>query len=139
MKVLVPIDGSKNALKAVKHAGHMASLEADLEITLMYVITFEPKSLREASYIEKSSQNEANEILEIATQVIRDEASDAKVETVIKRGFNAADVILEYAELEKCDMIVMGTRGLSNVKRFLLGSVSSHVSQHSPCTVTLVK
>lgn len=139
MKVLVPIDGSQNALKAAEHAGHLAALEKDMQLTLLYVITFEPKSSREASYTETAIPNEAQAILHAAADTIHAEAPGISIEEKVIRGFSAADVILDCAELEKFDQIIMGTRGLSNVQRFLLGSVSTRVSQHSPCTVTLVK
>lgn len=139
MKVLVPIDGSQNALKAAQHAGHLAALEKDMEITLLYVITFEPKSTREASYTENAVQQGAQHLLQAAADAIRAEAPEAVIADNVIRGFSAADVILDCAELEKFDQIIMGTRGLSNVQRFLLGSVSTRVSQHAPCTITLVK
>lgn len=140
MKVLVPIDGSRNALKAVSHAGYLASLDSSMEIVLMYVVTFEPRSPREAAYMEKQiSSNGANDILEQAQEQIQKEAPTASISQIVSRGVHAADEILRCAESGSFDMIIMGTRGLSNVQRFLMGSVSSQVSQYAPCTVTLVK
>ena len=51
----------------------------------------------------------------------------------------AGDKIIDIAEGGKYDTIVMGSQGLSNLKRFLLGSVSTRVSQYAPCTVVLVR
>lgn len=138
MKILVPIDGSDNALLAVKYAGNMANLQPDVHITLMYVITFEPYSMGDASFIEKSCRSEAEEALAHAEEVL-DSVSPTKPDHYIGRGFSAADQILEVAESEKFDTIVMGSRGLSDLKRFFIGSVSTRVSQHAPCTVILVK
>ena len=61
------------------------------------------------------------------------------VRKVIEHGSSAADKIVDLAETGKHDAIVMGSQGLSNLKRFLMGSVSTRVSQYAPCTVILVR
>ncbi|HEX9696209.1 MAG TPA: universal stress protein [Actinomycetota bacterium] len=50
-----------------------------------------------------------------------------------------ADMILESAEAEGADLIVVGNKGMTGAKRFLLGSVPNQVSHHSPCNVLIVK
>jgi len=52
---------------------------------------------------------------------------------------SAAEAIIDFAETEKIDLIVMGSRGLSPGARFKLGSVASQVVKGSPCSVYLVK
>ncbi len=89
MKILVPIDGSQNALNAVNQA------KADIQLT---IILLEPTAMRAKSFEEISSEDS-----------------------------------------EKFDAIIIGSRGMSDLKRFFPGSVSTRVSQHAPCTVTLVK
>jgi nucleotide-binding universal stress UspA family protein len=49
------------------------------------------------------------------------------------------DAIIEFAEQEKADLIIIGTRGLSASSRFKMGSVASKVVKHSPCSVYVVK
>lgn len=49
------------------------------------------------------------------------------------------DAIIDFAETEKIDLIVMGSRGLSVSSRFKLGSVATQVVKYSPCSVYLVK
>ncbi|MEM2981913.1 MAG: universal stress protein, partial [Candidatus Bathyarchaeia archaeon] len=49
------------------------------------------------------------------------------------------DIIVNIAKEEKTDLIIIGSRGLSGVKRFLLGSVSNRVSHHAPCPVLIVR
>ena len=58
---------------------------------------------------------------------------------VVERKGDAAAMIIEEAEKEGTDMIVMGTRGLNGAQRWLLGSVSSRVVQHAPCNVLVVR
>lgn len=52
---------------------------------------------------------------------------------------DAADMICEVAERESVDLIVVGNKGMTGAKRFLLGSVPNQVSHHSPCNVLIVK
>jgi nucleotide-binding universal stress UspA family protein len=50
-----------------------------------------------------------------------------------------ADAILDVAEEQHADLIVVGNRGLAGAKRFLLGSVPNRVSHHAPCSVLIVR
>jgi nucleotide-binding universal stress UspA family protein len=51
---------------------------------------------------------------------------------------DAADAIMEVAEREGADLIVIGNRGMSSAKRFLLGNVPNKITHHSPCSVLIV-
>jgi len=72
-----------------------------------------------------------------AEQTCRDKGVE-KVELAIEEG-NPTEIILDYAKRTKADVIVMGSRGLSGLKGLLLGSVSSQVNHHAPCTCIIVK
>ena len=50
-----------------------------------------------------------------------------------------ADVLVDIAEEEKAELIILGTRGLSLAKRIVMGSVSSNVLHHAPCAVLVVR
>jgi nucleotide-binding universal stress UspA family protein len=52
---------------------------------------------------------------------------------------SAADSIVKYAQNKKADLIVIGTKGTTGVKRFLLGSVASGVVSHAKCSVLVVR
>jgi nucleotide-binding universal stress UspA family protein len=58
---------------------------------------------------------------------------------IVERKGDAASMIIDEAEKEDADLIVMGTRGLNTAQRWLLGSVSSRVVQHGPCNVLVVR
>ena len=60
------------------------------------------------------------------------------VETFARQG-DAADAILDVAEEQGCDLIVVGNRGMTGAKRFLLGSVPNKISHHAPCSVLIVR
>jgi nucleotide-binding universal stress UspA family protein len=69
------------------------------------------------------------------------DAGDAGVEAVetFARQGDAADAILDVAEEQRTDLIVVGNRGMTGAKRFLLGSVPNKVSHHAPCSVLIVR
>jgi nucleotide-binding universal stress UspA family protein len=69
------------------------------------------------------------------------EARDAGLDTVEThaRQGDAADAILDIAEEQRSDLIVVGNRGMTGAKRFLLGSVPNKVSHHAPCSVLIVR
>jgi nucleotide-binding universal stress UspA family protein len=71
----------------------------------------------------------------------REQAAKAgvtEVETFARQG-DAADAILDVAEEQRSDLIVVGNRGMTGASRFLLGSVPNKVSHHAPCSVLIVR
>ena len=64
--------------------------------------------------------------------------SGSKVETYAREG-DPADAILDVAEEQKADLIVVGNKGMTGAKRFLLGSVPNKVSHHAPCSVMIIR
>ena len=66
------------------------------------------------------------------------EGAGVKVETFAREG-DAADAILDVAEEQNADLIVVGNKGMTGAKRFLLGSVPNKVSHHAPCSVLIIR
>ena len=60
------------------------------------------------------------------------------VETFAREG-DPADAILDVAEEQNADLIVVGNKGMTGAKRFLLGSVPNKVSHHAPCSVMIIR
>lgn len=79
----------------------------------------------------------ADAICDVAVQRVSSKAAIDVTATVV--GGSAADVILEAADREGVDMIVMGSRGLGKLSQMLMGSVSHKVSHFSKCTCITVK
>ena len=61
-----------------------------------------------------------------------------KVETFARQG-DPADAILDVAEEKGADLIVVGNRGMTGAKRFVLGSVPNKISHHAPCSVMIIR
>jgi nucleotide-binding universal stress UspA family protein len=86
---------------------------------------------------EKSEEEiQAEELLEKSANILRD--SGFKAQTALKRG-DAATEILQFAKEKQVDLIVAGSRGLSRVSAWLLGSVSRKLIHYAKCSVLVVR
>lgn len=142
--ILVGTDGSDTALKAL---GQAIALAAQTGARLQIVSAYEPVSdsrLRNQQIeVPKDLEwmvNPRGDVL-MMLDAARDEATRAgvtDVESFARQG-DAADAILDVAEEQHADLIVVGNRGMTGAKRFLLGSVPNKVSHHAPCSVLIVR
>ncbi len=143
--ILVGTDGSDTARKAVRSAIELArQVGAPLHI----VSAYEPPSaqrLRRAGDIGAGAEPDwtvgpHGDVLALLEQA-REEAKRAGVDTVetFARQGDAADAILDVAEEQGSSLIVVGNKGMTGAKRFLLGSVPNKVSHHAPCSVLIVR
>jgi nucleotide-binding universal stress UspA family protein len=126
--LLVAIDGSEQASKALDYAAALAK-NFEAKITLLHVeeaklFTLKPEIVKKVG----------EEILLEAESRLEGVSFDKKMKTG-----SPVETILKMAWLGDFDLIVMGSRGLSSVKRFLLGSVSADVSMHARTSVLLVR
>jgi len=142
MKILVPVDGSKYSMEGVKIALDYAKTKG-AEITLVTVTPFISGldleiSAKEIESINETMKRTGEEVLEKAKNILNSEGISAK--TILSSAVSAADEILNIAEKENADLIIIGNRGLgSSAARFLMGSVASKVATNAPCSVYVVK
>ncbi|MEM0449464.1 MAG: universal stress protein [Methanomassiliicoccales archaeon] len=132
-KVLVGVDGSENALRAVELATHIARA-LGAKLTLLNVIAPSEAALftgRSSRPLEDKTMGD--ERLQKAVETAR--RAGVEHETIVEFG-HPADVIVKMAK--DFDMVVVGSRGLSAVEGFLLGSVSSKVLHHSKVPALVV-
>jgi len=140
MKILLPVDGSDFSLEAVRFAIRMAADGLRAEVVLANVQ--EPATLYElivahnADVIEQVSAEAGLHALQSA-QVLLDAAGIA-YEKEVAQG-DPAHTIVDIAERFECDLIVMGARGQSGLRRSLMGSVSNEVLHASPVPVVIAK
>jgi nucleotide-binding universal stress UspA family protein len=142
-RIVVGTDGSDTATEAVRQAIELARLSGG---RLDIVSAFEPvpqTRLREekaelpgdVSYAV-GPREDVNVALEAA--VGRAKQEGVEVEPHPREG-DPADAILDVAEEKGADLIVVGNKGMTGAKRFLLGSVPNKVSHHAPCSVYIVR
>lgn len=116
----------------------MAETLKDVTVDFVYVIVYEANFMDSALMIEKAGKLAAEEALDDAVAGFA-KYSDKTPGRIIESGSSAANTIVNLAEKENYDQVIMGSKGKSNMERFLVGSVSNRIMHHAPCTVTLVR
>ncbi len=142
--IVVGTDGSDTAQTAVDEAVALAAaIGAALHIVSAYA-PFAPDRLRvQRSEVPSDLQWMVNprEDVDAALQVAAAAAEAggvAAVATHARQG-DPADAILDVAEEQGADLVIVGNKGMTGAKRFLLGSVPNKVSHHAPCSVLIVR
>ena len=132
-KILVAFDESDLALKSLEQAIDLAKGKPEIEIYVVHSVTMPANYAVSAHLIAQIK--DGKEILAKAEEKLA--VLPNKTEVFLREG-SSIHTILEEAKRHDCDLIVMGSRGLSGIKEFL-GSVSHYVVQNSPVPVLLVK
>jgi len=127
-KILVAVDGSKHAQKALEHAGQLA-LKYNAAVTLLNVAQTVLPHIK-----TETARNMGDRVVSEAAAQVKELKVDKRVEIG-----HPAKTILDVAKKGNYDLIVVGSRGLNPAKRFFLGSVSDKVSRHAQCSVLIVK
>ena len=142
--VVVGTDGSDTARTAVRYAIDLArQLGARLQIVSAYEPVPDGRLRDERMEVPQDIQWMAGPREEVLS-MLEESAAEARtagvaeVETFARQG-DAADAILDIAEEQRSDLIVVGNKGMTGAKRFLLGSVPNKVSHHAPCSVLIVR
>jgi nucleotide-binding universal stress UspA family protein len=143
-RIVVGTDGSDTAAEAVRQAVDLAKLAG---ATLSIVSAYEPISKRRVEgekldapsdvQYEIGPREDVNLVLDAAAASARKEGVE-EVQTHPVEG-DPAEAILNVAEETKADLIVVGNKGMTGARRFLLGSVPNNVSHHAPCSVIIVR
>ena len=141
--IVVGTDGSETAQEAVRQA---ADLAARLGARLHVVSAYEPvpaaRLREEAQQVPADLQwlinprEEVDATLHAATAVARE--AGGEVASYARQG-DPADAILDVAEEQGASLIVVGNKGMTGARRFLLGSVPNRVSHHAPCSVLIIR
>jgi nucleotide-binding universal stress UspA family protein len=141
--LVVGTDGSETATEAVKQATELArSLEATVHVVSAYEPVPEGRLREERQQIPEDLQwmvnprEDVDATLEAAAKGLRDAGIGVEIHA---REGDPADAILDVAEEQKADLIVVGNKGMTGAKRFLLGSVPNKVSHHAPCSVLIIR
>lgn len=144
MKILVPLDGSAHSSEALNVAMDLAKSKG-AQIHIITIVPYiggmddhEISPARMQRHMEGFSKR-ADEIINQGWEVIGAAGLAANSNKTVVESASVPDAIIDFAEKEKVDLIVMGSRGLSPSARFKLGSVASQVTKYSPCSVYLVK
>lgn len=154
--ILVPYDKSETALKALIQGVEMAKSDPGVKLNVIYITAVPDVSIPTSAYTSGLYDSELNfvdvdDIVNQRNEIIESERAEilqsihaylgpleGRCELTIVPGLSPADDILDFANDKKCDLIVMGCRGLGAI-RSMLGSVSSGVLRSSTMPVLIVK
>jgi len=141
--IVVGTDGSDTANQAVRQAVDLArAVGAKLQLVSAYEpvsaqrLQEERRSAPEDLQWAISPREDVDAVLEAAAEIAREAA--VTVDVYPRQG-DPADAILDVAEEQDADLIVVGNKGMTGAKRFLLGSVPNKVSHHAPCSVLIIR
>ena len=139
-KILVPVDGSENSFRALEHAIFLSTKIQEAQITVLYIIEdlpslyiYSPKIMEK---LRADYEREYTRILERCKEMAN--KSGTNINTVLKEG-DPASKIIGYSDMEKFDLIIMGSRGMGKFKEMIIGSVSNKVIHHAKSSVMLVR
>ncbi len=138
-KILVPVDGSEHANRALDFALDLAQ-KYSAEILVMTVVHYPvlmevPENILAYHEIVKASYEK---VLSEALEKVKTATPGLNVTSKLMEGY-PADMIIETAQEGKFDIIVMGRRGQGHLRHTFLGSVSDRVADQSPCALLLIK
>jgi nucleotide-binding universal stress UspA family protein len=141
--IVVGTDGSDTAAQAVRQAVDLAgAVGAKLELVSAYSPVSQQRLSEERRQAPEDLQwainprEDVDATLEAAATIARD--AGVEVEVYPRQG-DPADAILDVAEEREADLIIVGNKGMTGAKRFLLGSVPNKVSHHAPCSVLIIR
>jgi len=135
-RILVPYDGSAQARRAIEVGVDLAvRYGASLTVLTAIHIPVFPATVGEVEEARQEQRRVVERFQREAVEYGRLHGIDPQVEIVAG---HPAEAIVDYARAQAIDLIVMGHRGMSNLQRFLVGSVADRVVDHAPCMVLVV-
>ncbi|MEX2105779.1 MAG: universal stress protein [Solirubrobacterales bacterium] len=143
-RIVVGTDGSETAAEAVRQAIDLAKLTgAQLSIVSAYAplpqqrrVEGDKQSAPPDVQYEIGPREDVNLILDAAAAEARQKSVEVQTHPIEA---DPADAILNVAEQTDADLIVVGNKGMTGARRYLLGSVPNNVSHHAPCNVMIVR
>ncbi|WP_158602410.1 universal stress protein [Cohnella endophytica] len=138
--ILVPYDGSEPAAKALDKAMQLVRGGAAGKLTVAHAINLQPVIIADMTFVQPDLyQDQVKEQGNAVIDKIKQITGDLPDTAVVVLAGSPADSIVDYAAGNDCDLIVMGSRGLSSLKEFMVGSVSHNVILHARIPVMIMK
>ncbi|AGL01533.1 universal stress protein [Desulfoscipio gibsoniae] len=142
-KILVPLDGSHPSMTAAEHAIQIAA-SFDAQVTFLHVApnlihyVTDPRlhAVFDYNQLKQEFTAQGETILEDARKEF--EKHGVNIDKKLLWGHPSQEIIEECKE-GQYDLLVMGSRGLGDIKGYLMGSVSNRVTRHAPCPVLIVR
>lgn len=136
-QILLAADGSENAVRAAKEAVKIASCNEDSMIEVVYVVDFD-KSKSEVLHTSSSEARnlERRKKISKVEQLLKE--SNVSYKVTFLHGTPGPEIV-KYANEQKVELVVIGSRGLNGLQEMVLGSVSHKVMKRVNCPALIVK
>jgi nucleotide-binding universal stress UspA family protein len=149
LKILLTIDGSEQSMQAAEYAIDMA-INKERNIQIIAITVIELAKLNLSTFIAaptygledlEEKKEQAKKWLSKTERLIQDKGKNIEFKSDILENptLKVSSLILDYAERDNVDLIVVGNRGRHGFKRLLLGSVASDIVTYSHCPVLVIK
>ena len=146
-KIVVGVDGSEESMKAAEYAISIAKLY-NAELNAITVLTSDIGYIYSSPGVESPpltvkeiillAGDEAKKWFDEIKEKANKKGIQLKTESIVAKK-SLLNTILEYVEEHNINLVVVGTRGRSGIKKMLLGSIASGLVTYSPCPVLVIK
>jgi len=138
--ILVPYDGSKPSASALNKAIQLVQNGAGYKLTVAHAINLQPIAVADMIFAQPEVyQEQIKEQGDAIIERVKELIGELPNTSIAILAGSPANAIVEYAESNACDLIIMGSRGLSSLKEFMVGSVSHNVILHSHIPVMIMR
>ncbi len=149
-KILIAIDGSETSIKAAEYALDYIAINQKQNVQLIAVTVIELVKLNLSTFIAaptfglkdlEEKRKQAKESISNIEKLIQQKGKNLEFESYILEDptLRVSSLIINQAEMEHVNLIVVGNRGRKGFKRMLLGSVASDIVTYAHCPVLVVK
>lgn len=145
--LVVAVDGSATSINALKHAANLASMGNNAEITLVHVanpaeyMALAPEFLQHESY-EAAAVAQGNEVLDFAEKTAKSEGANLVNKHLLvanKGAREMAQELVDYADAQGADLLVLGTHGRTGLMHLLMGSFAETVMRQSHLPLLVIR
>ncbi|MFC5402556.1 universal stress protein [Cohnella soli] len=138
--ILVPYDGSEPAAHALDKAIQLVRSGAAGRLSVAHVVNLQPVVIADMTFVPPETyQEQVKKHGDVIIDKIKEKTGDLPDVNVVILAGSPAEAIVDYANDGGVDLIVMGNRGLSSLREFMVGSVSHNVILHSSVPVMIIK
>jgi nucleotide-binding universal stress UspA family protein len=134
-KLLLSTDGSEFSEGAIREAIQLAKICSSKLIVLSIIETNQEFEVLAPQIVEKEEEQTRDRLEQVKSKAAKE---GVECEIVARHSESPFQAIVEEAEKNKADMIIMGRRGRTGLRRLLMGSVTAKVIGHAPCDVLVV-
>jgi nucleotide-binding universal stress UspA family protein len=139
-KILVPVDGSENSIRALKH-GLFLNSKLGSKLTVLYILEIPPvvyvQSQKIIDSVISTLEKESKDIFNAVNLEARN--YDINYGNILLKGHHVASIINDYADQNAIDIIIIGSRGNGKVKTTILGSVTHNVFHHTKKPILIIR